>query len=519
MFAWQATVQDEQGVVVVNPSVTVYLPDGVTLALIYNEDGSPKANPFIGTLEGFVQFWAQAGGYRVEGIDGAEQTYTWEIVLGGECLGNNRVYSIGPTGDFHTINDFLSFGAAYLPVPNKNYAPSSQAVWRGQPVITAVIQPTFTMTEQVFIDGGDYSHIEIWGPSGINAAQNIVVPVQASAITKVAPANGGFNPVFYGRSCMFPRVRAKFALDGSGAGLLIRGAHFTNSWVFFTGGVTDCTERGGVVYDGFADLSGSVWDRAAHIGIRPANQATVLLTGASAKGCGHASGGGSGERAGLHARGARVDGIGLDLSGCLGEAAIFSGCEGRIEGLNVSGAATNGLRASGTSLFISGLNASGCGNIGVTADRSAFITIQLGNVSGCLIGVDASNASKVDAQQVNADGCGTAFRATFASEISFRSGRGINCTNAVGVVESGSTVVATACNFTGYGGSTGVTARGLSRVDLQGSTVIKTDAVARSTDVDYYTGSQINMTGATGGWQGMPATNAINGSRGIVWKQ
>lgn len=82
MQAWQATVQDEAGNLIFNPAVTVYEADGVTLASIYNEDGSPKDNPFIGSLEGFVQFWAGPGVYKIRGANGG-QTELWEIDLGG----------------------------------------------------------------------------------------------------------------------------------------------------------------------------------------------------------------------------------------------------------------------------------------------------------------------------------------------------------------------------------------------------------------------------------------------------
>lgn len=81
MQAWQATVQDDNGNVVVNPSITVYQADGVTLAQIYNENETPKANPFIGTLEGFVQFFAPDGDYRIRGSKGANQTEFWSVLL------------------------------------------------------------------------------------------------------------------------------------------------------------------------------------------------------------------------------------------------------------------------------------------------------------------------------------------------------------------------------------------------------------------------------------------------------
>lgn len=85
MEAWQATVQDEAGNVVFNPQITVYESDGVTLASIYNEDGSPKDNPFTGTIEGFAQFWADPGVYKVRGANGG-LTELWEVDLGSAKL-------------------------------------------------------------------------------------------------------------------------------------------------------------------------------------------------------------------------------------------------------------------------------------------------------------------------------------------------------------------------------------------------------------------------------------------------
>jgi hypothetical protein len=91
MQAWQATVQDEQGNIVVNPSITVYLADGTTLASIMNEDGSPKANPFIGTLDGFVQFWADEGDYKIRGTAGPMQTEVWSVTLDSNAAAEEAV--------------------------------------------------------------------------------------------------------------------------------------------------------------------------------------------------------------------------------------------------------------------------------------------------------------------------------------------------------------------------------------------------------------------------------------------
>lgn len=544
MFAWQATVQDEQGVIVVNPSVTVYLPDGETLAILYGEDGSPLSNPFIGTPEGFVQFWAQAGGYKVEGIDGAEQTYTWEIVLGGECLGNNRVYSIGPTGDFQSINDFISFGAAYLPIPNKNYAPTSQSVWRGQPVITGIIQSTFTMSEQVFLDGGDYSHIEIWGPSGINAAQNISITVARSAITRRAPGSGEiFHPVFYFSNCIAPRIRARFNVDTSSESTTVRGVHATNARAFLgNGGITDCPERGFCGYDGEYDISSSVWDRAGTIGVRLANRVSALLTSVSAQNCGGAAGtGDSGERAGLHARGGTTINMhNANFSNTTGEGVILVGCLVYTEGLVVTGCTTNNLRSSASTLFLPGANLSNAGRAGLAvrgctveaegaqlndcalagleAGRGAQVVFYLGSAQRCGRGITVDNASVVDAQQANLDDCITnAASCTNGSTLSLRSATGRRCGGRPLTVGGASQVNASSFNAS----ARLVLANGIevraSQLNLSQASIRGSGGVDDAADLTYWDGSQVNMSGATGGFTGSTA-NAINGSRGIVWK-
>lgn len=82
MYAWQATVQDEAGNVVPLPVVTVYLNNGATLARIYNEAGAQLPNPLTGTVEGFVQFWAEAGQYKIRGASGGNSTELWGITIG-----------------------------------------------------------------------------------------------------------------------------------------------------------------------------------------------------------------------------------------------------------------------------------------------------------------------------------------------------------------------------------------------------------------------------------------------------
>lgn len=81
MFAWQATVQDEQGNAVPLPVVTVWESDGVTLASIFDEAGVALPNPLTGSMEGFVQFWATAGQYKIEGVNGGRNTEIWSVTI------------------------------------------------------------------------------------------------------------------------------------------------------------------------------------------------------------------------------------------------------------------------------------------------------------------------------------------------------------------------------------------------------------------------------------------------------
>lgn len=86
-YPWQATVQDDQGNAVVNPVVTVWEADGVTLATIYDVTGAEIANPVTGSLEGFVQFWVDEGEYRIEGASGGQETEVWSLVAGVNLSG------------------------------------------------------------------------------------------------------------------------------------------------------------------------------------------------------------------------------------------------------------------------------------------------------------------------------------------------------------------------------------------------------------------------------------------------
>lgn len=94
---WQATVQDDNGNAVTNPSITVRTTSGA-LASIFDDAGLAKSNPFNGTVDGFVSFRAQAGRYTVQGVAGGQNAPDWVVDLVSSTA--SAVYS--------TRTDFVS---------------------------------------------------------------------------------------------------------------------------------------------------------------------------------------------------------------------------------------------------------------------------------------------------------------------------------------------------------------------------------------------------------------------------
>lgn len=81
LVRWQATVQNDVGAVVVNPSITVRNAADNSIATIYNDAGVVKTNPFTGGLDGFVSFRATSGRYIIEGVKGGLGAPDWVVDL------------------------------------------------------------------------------------------------------------------------------------------------------------------------------------------------------------------------------------------------------------------------------------------------------------------------------------------------------------------------------------------------------------------------------------------------------
>ena len=71
LSAWQATVQDGNGNVVPSAEVTVLVESTGLPATIYStRAGAALANPFLADVNGFAQFYANKGEYRVTAVAG-----------------------------------------------------------------------------------------------------------------------------------------------------------------------------------------------------------------------------------------------------------------------------------------------------------------------------------------------------------------------------------------------------------------------------------------------------------------
>lgn len=146
MYAWQATVQDEAGARIPLPVVTVYENDGVTLAAIYNEAGGSLPNPLTGSVEGFVQFWAEAGQYKIEGAAGGDETEVWAVTIDApafraelaadraEAAASSMEPYLPPSGPFNGLLNSISIPEAQASI-NVSHRRVYQDMVNGETVV------------------------------------------------------------------------------------------------------------------------------------------------------------------------------------------------------------------------------------------------------------------------------------------------------------------------------------------------------------------------------------------------
>lgn len=256
MQAWQATMQDEEGNVVPLPVVTVYKADGTTLARIYNEDGTAKPNPFTGTIEGFCQFFAPSGRYKVVGSNAGEQTEVWDVRL---ARGKIFILATGQSNmRMHPSYTFVPAANAYY--WNNAQGNMASVGTRFNPLTGNTASTAIGYAQQVALDNPDHDvyvlsvglgsqPIGSWLPGADPAtdvygciAANIGPALAAAGVTKVdrllwwQGENGGSLPTY---ADDFEAVMARFA---SNAWFDVE----TPTTIF---GVSETARSGAVTYD------------------------------------------------------------------------------------------------------------------------------------------------------------------------------------------------------------------------------------------------------------------------------
>ncbi len=200
--AWQATIVTDAGDVVPGAQITVINEATNTTATIFNtRTGTGKSNPFFADAEGFAQFYAAPGEYRIDAVDGLSQTIrTWRYV--SLSVGQSIVYATGSglpneAGTVYTLDigqllakDYFSKTVKNTPLFNKtgNFTVSTNQVFYvevGGLILTIASGTVVSMPSAT--TGTDYA---IWlKPDGtLQATSNHTTP-PATGARKI----GGFH--------------------------------------------------------------------------------------------------------------------------------------------------------------------------------------------------------------------------------------------------------------------------------------------------------------------------------------
>jgi hypothetical protein len=212
---WQATAQTATGAIIPGAEVTVV--DEVTglNATIYSTlGGTALANPFFANSEGFIQFYAAAGTYRVTAEDtGTAQSITWRYIRFGDAASRDtgiltgqlptadEINMVGATKNFTSNNlnpnvfggagdDFVAIGESvnattavfFLPI-NLINPPTSITVVGTFNVVTASGSAIYGGSVSVSLDsesGNKLASINIASATGMGAGGDAVYLKQAS---------------------------------------------------------------------------------------------------------------------------------------------------------------------------------------------------------------------------------------------------------------------------------------------------------------------------------------------------
>jgi len=94
---WQATIQNEAGDIIPGAEITVTDEDtGLPATIFSSIGGAAKSNPFFADSNGFAQFYAGSGTYRVNAEDtGTGQSQLWRYIRFGDAASRDVGTSAG----------------------------------------------------------------------------------------------------------------------------------------------------------------------------------------------------------------------------------------------------------------------------------------------------------------------------------------------------------------------------------------------------------------------------------------
>jgi hypothetical protein len=357
--------------------------------------------------------------------------------------------TVGPTGDFGTLNEALAEASTY----RRKYKKNSKRV-------EVQLLSDFLMAEQVLVVSLDLSFITITREGGGE------VPVVRESLTDEPPVPGwrlGTKALFGATQGAFlPIIGALFSMDNSGDGVGTCGVVVDQQSyaIILAGcGVKNAGWRGLYGIGGYVYARDTIWDGAGRVattiggtpsvgsGIRIANGGGGSIRGASVKNC----------AMGLYLGSSRVVAMDVNCSGAtivprmphsgIG-VYLISGCHAQLYNVNCSGAGRHALQltsgatawlvggdlsgaggsailmSGGSTVYATGINASGAGSRAVDASGGSVVAIFKSNLSRAgERALSASSASEIKVNGCNLTGAGDAspFRVFSASKISMSS--------------------------------------------------------------------------------------------------
>ena len=128
---WQATVQNATGDIIPGAEMTVVDENtGLTATIFSSIGGAALTNPFFADSEGFAQFYAASGTYRVTANDtGTGQTITWRYIRFGDAASRDVGTDTGNIPDADALNM----------VGNTNYTSGNLVPFNIEPAKTSAL--------------------------------------------------------------------------------------------------------------------------------------------------------------------------------------------------------------------------------------------------------------------------------------------------------------------------------------------------------------------------------------------